>query len=57
LQNNLLGKIQGKIEVDDVFLGSNLSGKIGNGSEGKSIIAVDFILSNKITSKELLPYF
>lgn len=33
-------KLSGRVEVDEFFIGSQKSGKIGRGAKGKSIVAV-----------------
>jgi transposase-like protein len=44
-------KLQGIIEVDEVFLGGKKSGKRGRGAEGKSIIAVAVEITGRKTGR------
>ena len=44
-------KLQGTVEVDDVFLGGKVSGKRGRGAEGKSIIAVAVEINGRKTGR------
>ncbi len=44
-------KLQGTVEVDEVFVGGKKSGKRGRGAEGKSIIAVAVELKGRKTGR------
>jgi len=44
-------KLQGTVEVDEVFLGGKVIGKRGRGAEGKSIIAVAIEINGKKTCR------
>ena len=44
-------KLQGTVEVDEVFLGGKKSGKRGRGAEGKSIIAVAVEINGRKTGR------
>jgi hypothetical protein len=44
-------KLQGIIEVDEVFVGGKSSGKRGRGAEGKSLIAVAVEVKGRKTGR------
>jgi len=44
-------KLQGTVEVDEVFVGGKISGKRGRGAEGKSLIAVAVELNGRKTGR------
>lgn len=44
-------KLQGTIEVDEVFIGGKKSGKRGRGAEGKSLVAVAVEIKGKKTGR------
>jgi transposase-like protein len=44
-------KLQGKVEVDEVFIGGKISGKRGRGAEGKSLVAVAVEIDGRKTGR------
>ena len=44
-------KLQGTVEVDEVFVGGKKSGKRGRGAEGKSLVAVAVELNGRKTGR------